>query len=152
LKRNKILYLVFAIFVIAIVVMSYFNLTFSLPTTFKAVVEKQISQDEQLSFTNLDTERIDSIRIEAPKSSSAEDVEIDDKDVISGLLSNDLRIYKGGRLKESSKEYDLYINFYGSIQRYTIAEDYIKTFDGNYKVLDENNEIYNYLHSLFEQK
>lgn len=53
-------------------------------------------------------------------------IEFEDKDLISTLLSSDLRIYNGGRFKESCNKYNLSIHFYGSIHRYTIAENYIK--------------------------
>ncbi len=136
---------------IAVIVMGYFNFSFSLPITFKEMVEKQISQDEQLVFTKIDTGRIASISIEVPISGE-EEVRIEDKDVISTLLNNELRIYNGGRYKESNDEFDLYVRFYGSTHRYTIAEEYIKTDDGNYKVLDDQNSLFEYLESLYEEK
>ena len=118
------------------------------------MLDKQISQDEQLTITNLDTDRIHQIRIEKPYTSIDEQevFVIDDKDEISSLLNQELRIYNGGRWKESREEYDLYIHFYGSTHGYTFAEGYIKTFDGNYKVLDENNVIFHYINSLYEEK
>jgi hypothetical protein len=151
-EQKKIIYILAGFLMIAVIVMGYFNLSFYLPTTFKAMIEKQISQDVQLVNTNLDTERIAAITIEFPTfSGEIEEIRIEDKDVISTLLTNELRIYNGGRFKESEEEYDLFVQFYGSSHRYTIAENYIKTLDGNYKVLDEENEVFNYLQSLFEE-
>ncbi|MEN2467341.1 hypothetical protein [Ornithinibacillus sp. JPR2-1] len=149
MSKNKIFYIIIGFLVIVAVILWYFNLSFSLPTTLKEVVEERIQKDEQLTIANIDTERIDSIIIEGP---TKDVVEIEDKDVISNLLNHELRIYYGGRFKETRNEYDLIINFYGSHHRYTIAEDYIKTEDKIYKVLDDNNEIFNHLKSLYEEK
>lgn len=152
---EKVKHILLGLLLIAVVVVWWFNISLtSLPTTFKAVVDKQIEEDKQLIITELDTERIQMIRIEAPTSSEGEgviEIEIDNKDVINALLSSELRIYKGGRFKESTNEYDLSINFYGSIHRYTIAEDYIRTDNGKYKVLDDENEIFEYLELQFEE-
>lgn len=150
---EKVKHILLGLLVIAIVVVWWFNISLtSLPTTFKAVVDEQIEEDKQLIITELDTERIQMIRIEAPTSSEGEGViEIDNRDVINALLSSELRIYKGGRFKESTNEYDLYIYFYGSSHSYTIAEDYIRTDDGKYKVLDDENEIFEYLELQFEE-
>ncbi|WP_096271964.1 hypothetical protein [Paucisalibacillus globulus] len=151
MKRNKIIYIIAGFLMIVVLVMGYFNVSFSLPTTFKEMVEKQIIQDEQLVMTNLDMERIASIRIEVPFSGE-EEVRIKDKDVISTLLHHELRIYNGGRYKESNDEFDLYIRFYGSTHRYTIAKEYIKTDDGNYIVLDDKNSLFEYMETLYEGK
>ncbi|MEN2766876.1 hypothetical protein [Ornithinibacillus xuwenensis] len=148
MNKNKFLYIALSMIIIVVLAIWFLNMT-SKSTTFKEMLEEQIRQDEQLTITNLDYDRIHQISIEGP---TGDEIEIDDKDVISDLLGNELHIDKGGKYKESKAEYDLYIHFYGSIHRYTIAEDYIKTFDGNYKVLDEDNEVFNYFTSLYGGK
>ncbi|MDY0407575.1 hypothetical protein [Paracerasibacillus soli] len=134
--------------------MRFFNLSFSLPTTFKSMVEKQITKDKQIDIKDLDMNKtILNIRIEKPFTSAKkiEEYETDDNDIISTLLNNELRFYKGGRFKESNEEYDLYIYFESFVRRYTVSEDYIKTFDGIYKILDKENDLYESLKSLYNQ-
>ena len=118
------------------------------------MVEKQITKDKQIDIKNLDMNKtILNIRIEKPFTSAKkiEEYETDDNDIISTLLNNELRIYKGGRFKESNEEYDLYIYFESFVRRYTVSEDYIKTFDGIYKILDKENDLYESLKSLNNQ-
>lgn len=138
------------LFLIVAVAIVFFNLSLtSLPTTFDEFVEERIEKDEALVMEGLDLERISKIRIEAK--TKANEVEIEDKEVIANLLNSELRIYNGGRYRESLDEYDLYVDYYGSSHRYTVAEDYIKTSDGNYKVLDKTNELYDLLAKLYEE-
>jgi len=144
------------IIVIFLIVIRFFNISLTaLPTTFKEMVEDQIDQDEVLVMPNLDVDRIDKIRIEHPQKGSSSHPEntviIEDKEIISTLLTNGLRIYNGGRFNASNDEYDLYVDYYGSTHRYTFAEEYIRTMGGNYIVLDANNELYNDVVSLYEE-
>ncbi|WP_339213385.1 hypothetical protein [Ornithinibacillus sp. FSL M8-0202] len=153
MNKNKISYIVAGLLMIAVITIWYFNISLtSLPTTFSEMVKKQIAQDQQI--TDFDFDKIQTIRIEKPYTSPDEDevIIIDDQNDINGLLNTKLRVYKGGRFKDSREEYDLYIHVNGSIHRYTIAENYIRTYDGRYKVLDDNNEIFNYLKSIYEKE
>ena len=138
------------LFLIVAFVVVFFNISLtSLPTTFDEFVEERIEKDKVLVMEVLDVERIDKIRIEAK--TEANEVEIEDKEAIANLLNSELRIYNGGRYSESLDEYDLYVDYYGSIHRYTVAEDYIKTSDGNFKVLDKTNELYDLLVTLYDE-
>lgn len=150
MRGKVVLVSTIGLFLIVAVAIVFFNLSLtSLPTTFDEFVEERIEKDEALVMEGLDLERISKIRIEAK--TKANEVEIEDKEVIANLLNSELRIYNGGRYRESLDEYDLYVDYYGSSHRYTVAEDYIKTSDGNYKVLDKTNELYDLLAKLYEE-
>ena len=112
------------------------------------MVEEKINEDQALASGNLDVDRIQKISIEGPEEKI---VEIDDKTVISNLLTNDLRIFNGGRIDDSDIEYDLFIHYYGAIHRYTFGDDYIKTRSGNYKVLSDKNELLSDIAILYEE-
>ncbi|WP_096271234.1 hypothetical protein [Paucisalibacillus globulus] len=136
-----------------VIIVLVFDISFSLPTTFREMIVEQIIDDEQLVITELDTERINYITIQAPDSESSgerEEIKIEDKDIISTLLSNQQRIRKNGRFQYSNDTYELTVHFYGTFHRYTIGKDHIGTFEDHYNVLDEENAVYDYISSLFE--
>ena len=148
MRGKVVLVSTIGLFLIVAFVIVFFNLSLtSLPTTFDEFVEERIEKDEALVMEGLDLKRISKIRIEAK--TKANEVEIEDKEAIANLLNSELRIYNGGRYSESLDEYDLYVDYYGSSHRYTVAEDYIRTSDGNYKVLEETNELFEMLATLY---
>lgn len=148
MKSKVLLSVTLGLVFIAVFIIVFFNISLtSLPITFSEFVEERIEKDEALVMEGLDLERISKIRIEAK--TKANEVEIEDKEAIANLLNSELRIYNGGRYSESLDEYDLYVDYYGSSHRYTVAEDYIRTSDGNYKVLEETNELFEMLATLY---
>lgn len=107
-------------------------------------------------LSELDYDKIQNLEIE--KSYSGEqNIIIEDKEeiesILTNLLNNELRIYNGGRLDMSGSEYELSINFYSSRYRYVIGEKYIMSRESVlYKVLDDQNSLFEYLESLYEEK
>jgi hypothetical protein len=108
-------------------------------------------------LSELDYGKIQNLEIE--KSYSGEqNIIIEDKDeiesILTNLLKNELRIYNGGRLDMSGSEYELSINLYSSRYRYVIGEEYImSTRDAElYKVLDDENGVFEYLESIYEEQ
>ncbi|GGA60493.1 hypothetical protein [Ornithinibacillus halotolerans] len=137
---------------IILLIKNIFGLTFSLPTTFKDLIVEDIVENEQLVITSLDTERIANIKIATYTETGARiEVEIEDKDLIHTLLSNEVRLYRTSKFMSSENEYDLYIHFYGTTHRYFIGEDYIRGKRGDYKVLDDHNEVYESVMKLFKE-
>jgi hypothetical protein len=149
LKKNTIINIGLCLIIVAVFLIWYFNISLtSLPTTFSNMFEKELSE--------LDYEKIQNLEIEKFYSGD-QNIIIKDKveieSILTNLLNNDLRIYNGGRLDMSGSEYQLSINLYGSRYRYVVGEKYIMSPKADlYKVLDDENSVFEYLESLYEEK
>ncbi|RFA31559.1 hypothetical protein CAI16_20505, partial [Virgibacillus dokdonensis] len=142
-------------------VIGYFNISLtSLPTTFVNVFKDNLTNEEKFEQVNrieirqggIVTEDFDYI---APENDSV--LTLDNEDEIYQILTSDLRIYNGGRIEDNTNSvFYLFIRFEdGAEQQYKIAKEYIVVPTPNnnkiYKVLDDNNEIYDYLMSLYNE-
>ncbi|MFS0673446.1 hypothetical protein [Ornithinibacillus sp. 179-J 7C1 HS] len=150
-------YSLLVIVIVAVGAIWFFNISLtSLPTTFSSVLKEELTNNDHIVFDidNIDYERIQNLEIK--KAYEGEPVLIEDKDAIQSILNrlfhNDLRIYDGGRIDFDSIEYDLSINFYGYNYRIIVGDDYIHSNEELYKVLDEQNDLYDYVESLYSEK
>ncbi|WP_156882535.1 hypothetical protein [Halalkalibacillus halophilus] len=82
-------------------------------------------------------------------------ITIDNKDEIYELLNSDLRIYNGGRIENNSQSFELRIHFdVRDVHVYHIDKESVFARDTDndrkeYKVLDDQNELFDYLSSLY---
>lgn len=168
----------FITLLLIVVVKITFNLSFSLPTTFAEIVERKfgnqfedvvelhINESRKIDpktgqLTPQTDDRIIVIPMhankgsETPNSQEKDGILLLDESHAASLLTNNTRIYQGGWVGSTSKQYSLCLHFRIDTNCYYIAEKYI--IDSNYKwkrtykVLDEHNEIYDYIESLFAE-
>ncbi|SHG99733.1 hypothetical protein [Virgibacillus chiguensis] len=158
---SKRKYVLIGIMLMVFFVIGYFNISLtSLPTTFVNVFKDNLTNEEKFEQVNrieirqggIVTEDFDYI---APENDSV--LTLDNEDEIYQILNSDLRIYNGGRIEDNTNSvFYLFIRFEdGAEQQYKIAKEYIVVSLPNnykkYKVLDDNNELYDYLKSLYNE-
>ncbi|WP_121639181.1 hypothetical protein [Virgibacillus sp. Bac330] len=158
---SKRKYVLIGIMLMVFFVIGYFNISLtSLPTTFVNVFKDNLTNEEKFEQVNRIEIRQGGIVTEdfeyiAPENDSV--LTLDNEDEIYQILNSDLRIYNGGRIEDNTNSvFYLFIRFKdGTEQQYKIAKEYIVVPTPNnnkiYKVLDDNNEIYDYLMSLYNE-
>lgn len=148
--------------VLTVVCIFYFKISFTaLPTNFSVVLSNELTQNgerivvDSITLTESDSPHVDG---DKPKTSETDDkIEITESNAITSLLIQDVRIYKGGKISNNSKEYTLHMNLSdgGSLDLY-VANEYIRIVpdeqDGSlYKVLDKENMLYQQVLSLYQK-
>lgn len=144
-----------------IIVLLFFNVSFSLPKDFSEFIE------ERMAMGNF--EEIERITIQKSywlenghliKPEDDREFVIESKDEIQSLLNSPVRVYDGGRFsRDEENEYEIYLYFKNDhMHRYLIGEKYmILSIDSNakeetvhLKVLSDTNEIYHYFKNLYQ--
>lgn len=161
MSRSNIIWLGSLILFLILVALIYFNISLtSLPTTFSNMIKDNLESEETF-------EQVEQIVIEKGftvdndlKVNRPDDdrrFTIENKSDIYAILNSDMRVYNGGRIKQTNEVFNFYIHFEdGSKHHYRIAEGYISvpsTDKGqitDYKVLDDKNEVFDYLVSLYD--
>lgn len=152
---KKLTYTMLGVLLLIIVVIQFFNISLtSLPTDFSNVVNKYSEKYE-------DGSSIKEIKVGDPYDYEVEVLVIEEKEEINTLLNLGVEVYDGGRFPERGKEIEMIIVFEnGNSHRYLVAEKYIAVGETvtsieiqakKFKVLDNNNEIYNQLEALYNQ-
>lgn len=155
LKLRRVLY---GVILLALLGVWYFNISLTaLPTTFAETVEGNtpdgltVGQVERIDLLWLRSSMDEDFNVSGPDNVH---FTLEDREQIDRMLQSDLRIYEGGRIDGRASEFFfLYVYFEdGSRQQYQIWEDRIESSNPDhrkvYKVLDEENEIYDALLAL----
>ncbi|GEN46239.1 hypothetical protein [Alkalibacillus haloalkaliphilus] len=163
-KKDKITWFTLGFIFLISLVMLYFNISLtSLPTTFSNVVKEHLESEEDFDqIEHLAVSQGITIttggffdRTMIHKPDDDREFAIEEENEVHDLLNSDMRVYNGGRIEERTEAFDLYIHFEdGSEQYYTVSETSIAVLDDEgfteYKVLDDDNEIFDYLDSLYD--
>lgn len=156
---SKIKYVVSGIVLLAIIAIFYFNISLtSLPTTFSKVVNENMDVEGYERVEKIVIGKSWGEELEPPADHDYSEFVIEDEKEIDSLINQELPIYNGGRLGD--KENDYYMDVYFADEKrhaYIIGEKYIMNTEmGNeaktYKVLDDENKIYDYLAALYKAK
>lgn len=155
-------YILLSLFLIGLFIIWYFNISFtSIPTTFSDVFKNNLTNEEELEQEITIGIRKTSIVTEDLKAIAPDEkytITLDDPDQVFKILNSDLRIYNGGRIEDGGKSHSflLFISFEdGHELYYKIAKEYITittpTSTDIYKTLDDDNKLYDYLQSLYDE-
>ncbi|WP_152658138.1 hypothetical protein [Oceanobacillus sp. CFH 90083] len=148
------------IIIILLIAIFFFKISFtSLPTNFPIVLADELSIDgerrhiDSITITKSDSSHRNSD--EPVLSEIGDEIVLNQLDDITRVLIEDVRIYNGGRITSDTQEYTIDMNLSDGTNLYLyITNEYIRIVPPDqsgklYKVLDKENAVYAYFHSLF---
>ncbi|WP_080872041.1 hypothetical protein [Oceanobacillus timonensis] len=151
--------------VILLILIFYFKISFtSVPTNLPIVLTEELTVEgerrhvESITITKSDTSHLNSD--EPVQSENEAEIVLDQSNAITRTLIEDVRIYDGGRITSNSNspEYtaEMRLSDGNSLYLY-LTNEYIRVVppekDGKlFKVLDKENTVYAYFHSLVEEE
>ncbi|SEQ13513.1 hypothetical protein [Piscibacillus halophilus] len=160
MSRSNIIWLGTLVLFLILVALIYFNISLtSLPTTFSNMIKDNLESEEAFQqvehiVVSQGSTVDDDLKVIRPDDDRRFTIE-NESDIYS-LLNSDMRVYNGGRIEQTDKVFNFYIHFEdGSEHHYRIAEGYISATSTDqdktdYKVLDDQNEVFDYLVSLYD--
>ncbi|MFD1064738.1 hypothetical protein [Oceanobacillus locisalsi] len=154
-----------AAIVTLLILIFYFKISFtSVPTNLPIVLTDELTVEgerrhvESITITESDASHLNSDK--PVQSENEEEIVLDQSNAITRTLIEDVRIYDGGRItdNDNSPEYtaEMHLSDENSLYLY-LTNEYIRVVppekDGTlFKVLDEENTVYAYFQSLFEEE
>lgn len=157
----KLIFVAVILYIVFLILRGVFNLTFSLPTNFKDVVDNteqtELAVNDIQSIQIRKSGKLSDDRLDYIPPEDDREFTIDDKNQISEYISSDIRLYlqtSVDKLRDRNDEYDLILEYSnGDKADYKVGDGYIIDYDidGNYKVLGDNNELYENVSNYYKE-
>ncbi|MFD1415915.1 hypothetical protein [Oceanobacillus jeddahense] len=151
------------IIIVLLILIYFFKISFtSLPTNLPIVLAEELTVNgerrhvESITITQSDSNHLN--HDEPVQSENEEEIVLDQSNDITRILIDDVRIYHGGRITSDSPEYTAEMSLSDGDSLYLyLTNEYIRIVPPEqngklYKVLDKENAVYAYFHSLFEEE